>query len=160
MALHKLHVDQFYDDSYSLFALHCTLEDYRVAFLLNSNLNIKLKRLKRDLDFEYTTASYAIYEWEDEKKQMTWNLVANICRREEDSLTSSGSLFSEKEKIVRTFNLLPEYKNVNYLLKISSEGNPVNEKSIINKIQNIPQIATVFAIDAEALKSGDHLIFN
>lgn len=160
MALHKLHVNQFYDDTYSLLALHCALEDYRVAYLLNSYLDLGLKRLDKDLDFEYTAASYPIYEWEDEKRQVIWNLVANICRKEEDGLTSSGSLFNEKGKIVRTFNLLPEFKNVNYLLKINNDGNPVNERSIINIIQSIPQIATVYAINTEELKSGDYLIFN
>lgn len=159
MALHKLSVDEFYDDTYSLLAMHCSLEDYRVAYLLNSFLNINLKRLPKDLDFEYTTASYPIYEWEDEEQQIIWNLFSNICKKEEESLTSSGSLFSNQEKIVRTFNLIPEYKNVNYFLKISYDGNQVNERSIINKIQSIPHVATIYAVDIEELKSKDNLIF-
>jgi len=160
MALHKLLVDQYYDDTYSLLAMHCTLEDYRVAHLLNSFLNLNLKRLPKDLDFEYTTASYSIYEWEDKNHLMVWNLVSNICKMEEQSLVSSGSLFNNQEKIVRTYNLLPEYKNVNFLLKINNDGNPINERSIINKIHNIPHIATVYGIDVETLKSKDNLIFN
>jgi hypothetical protein len=159
MALHKLSVHQFYDDTYSLLAMHCSLEEYRVAYLLNSFLDIKLKRLSSDLDFEYTTASYPIYEWEDKEEQITWNLFSNICKKEEESLTSSGSLFSKQGKIVRTFNLIPEYKNVNYFLKIDYEGNPVSERTIINKIQGIPQIATVYSINIEDLKSKDNLIF-
>lgn len=160
MALHKLHVNQFLVDDYSLIALHCTLEDYRVAFVLNTYLNLNLKRLRKDLDFEYTTASYPIFEWFDEKEQMTWNLVGNICKKEEDSLVSSGTLFNNKTKIIRTYNLLPEFKNVNYLLKIQNDAKPVKEKRILSKIQNIAPIAAVYSIDVEAVKSRDNLIFN
>lgn len=160
MALHKLDVNQFHVDNYSLIALHCTLEDYRVAFLLNTHLHLNLKRLKKDLDFEYTAAAYPIFEWHDEKQQMTWNLVGNICKKEEDSLVSSGTLFNNKSTIIRTFNLIPEFKNVNYLLKIQNEANPIKEKLIISKIHSIPHISAVYSIDVDELKSRDNLIFN
>lgn len=160
MALHKLLVDQFYDDAFTLLALHCTIEDYRVAYLLNQYLNINLKRQKKDVDFEYTKASYALYQWEDSKKQMTWNLVSNICKREEESLVSSGLLFNNEEKITRTFNLIPEFKNVNYFLKIHNDGNYINEKIIIDKLHKIPQLAAVYTVDASEVKSKDNLIFD
>ena len=90
MALHKLTVDQFYEDSYSLIAMHCALDDYRMAYLLNKQLQIKLERKDRDIDFEYTLASYSIYEWQDEKQFATWHLVGNICKREEKRLDQYG----------------------------------------------------------------------
>ena len=160
MALHKLLVDQFYDDAYSLLALHCTIEDFRVAYLLNQYLNINLKRQKKDIDFEYTKASYPLYEWEDDKKQIIWNLVANMCKREEESLVSSGLLFSDQEKITRTFNLIPEFKNVNYFLKIHNDGNFINEKIILDTLHKIPQIAAAYTIDVSEVKSKDNLIFD
>ena len=91
---------------------------------------------------------------------MTWNLVSNVCIKEEDSLTSTGSLFKSQSKIIRTHNLVPEHKKVNYLLKIDNDGNFVNEKTLIHKIQEIPQIAAVYSIDVALLKSKDNLIFN
>jgi len=160
MALHKLLVEQFHDESYALIAIHCNLEDYRLAFLLNKHLNIKLKRCLKDLDFEYTMASYSIYEWKDENQQMTWNLVENICRKEEDALTSTGSLFQSPTKVIKTFNLIPELNKVDFFLKIDNDGNQIYEKSIIEKIHNIPQIATVYSVDSEELKSRDNLILN
>jgi hypothetical protein len=160
MALHKLLVDDFSEDNYSLMAIHCTIEDYRVAYLLNKYLNINLVRKTRDLDFKYIAASYSIFEWEDKNHQIIWNLVSNVCKKEEDSLTSTGSLFKSPNKILRTHNLIPEYKKVDYLLKIYNDGNFINEKSIIHKIQEIPQIAAVYSIDVEQLKSRDNLIFN
>jgi len=160
MALHKLLVDDFYNDTFSLLAIHCTIEDYRVAYLLNQYLQIKLKRNPQDLDFKYVAASYSIYEWEDKSQQMTWSLVSNVCKKEEDSLISTGSLFNTQGKIIRTHNLIPEYKKVNYLLKIDNDGNFINEKTIIQKIQEISQIAAVYSVDVSQLKSKENLIFN
>jgi len=160
MAIHKLLVDDFSDDTYYLIAIHCTIEDYRVAYLLNQYLNIKLTRKLQDLDFKYTDSLYSIYEWEDKNQLITWNLVSNVCRKEEDSLTSTGSLFKSQDKIIRTHNLIPEYKKVNYFLKINNDGSFINEKALIHKIQEIPQIVAVYSIDVALLKSKDNLIFN
>jgi hypothetical protein len=160
MALHKLLVDDFEDEAYSLLAIHCNLEDYRIAFLLNQFLNINLKRCAYDLDFQYTTASYSVYEWEDNKRQSMWNLIGNIFKREEDSLVSSGSLFDATSKVIKTYNLIPEYKNVNYFLKIENDDHYMNLKNIISIIQKIPQIVTVYDIDVSTLKSKNNLIFN
>ena len=160
MALHKLLVDDFDIETYSLFAIHCTLEDYRIAYLLNKQLQINLKRKLRDLDVHYTSSSFSIYEWEDKNQRMIWNLVSNICKKEEEGLSSSGSLFETQSKILRTHNLIPEYKKVNYLLKIDNDGNFIDEKAIINSIQDISQIAAVYSIDVTQLKSKDNLIFN
>ncbi len=160
MALHKLLVDDFNDDTYSLLAIHCTIEDYRVAYLLNQYLQINLKRKLQDLDFKYASSSYSIYEWEDRSQQTTWNLISNVCKKEEDSLISTGSLFDSQGKITRIHNLMPELKQVNYLLKINNGGGFINEKVIIHKIQEITQIAAVYSIEISQLKSKDNLIFN
>lgn len=160
MALHRLFVDDFNDDTYSLLAIHCTIEDYRVAYLLNQQLQINLQRKPQDLDFQYTASSFSIYEWEDTNHRVIWNLVSNVCKKEEEGLVSTGSLFDTPRKVLRTHNLIPEYKKVNYLLKIDNDGNHVNEKAIIHKIQEISQIAAVYSIDISQLKSKDNLIFN
>jgi hypothetical protein len=159
MALHKLLVDDFYDASFSLLAIHCGLEDYKLAYLLNKYLGINLSRMPRDLDYKYFAASYSIYEWQDQVNEITWNLVSNQCRKEEDSLQSSGSLFNNQNKILKTYQLLPEYKSVDYLIKITNESHNFNEKIVLNKIQTIPQIITSYSIDTEELKSKDNLIF-
>ena len=159
MALHKLQINQLYETTYSLLALHCNLEDYRLAFALNNKLGIGLKRCLYDLDFEYVKASYPIFEWEDSQQQVIWNLIGNVCKREEESMVSTGFLFENNQKILKTFNLIPEHKTVNYFLKIDNDGGLVNERSIMGKIHDIPQIAAVYSVDASTLKSKAHLIF-
>lgn len=158
MALHKLLVDDFYDDTYKLIAIHCGLEDYRLAYLLNQSLGLRLQRKTEDLDMQYLKASYSIFEWNNVSQYVTWNLVSNVCKKEEDSLYSTG-LFQTNEKVIKTFNLVPEYKKVDYFIKISDEIQNVNEKLILNKLQNIPQIITSYTVNPTKLKSKDHLIF-
>lgn len=158
MALHKLLVDDFYDDTYKLIAIHCGLEDYRLAYLLNQSLELNLERKADDLDFEYLKSSYSIFEWNNESQYVTWNLVSNVCKKEEESLYSSG-LFQTNEKVLKTFNLVPEHKKVDYFIKISDETQNVNEKLILNKLQHIPQIITSYSVNPKQIKSKDHLIF-
>lgn len=160
MALHKLLVEDFDEDSFVLFAIHCNLEDYRLAYLLNEQLKVSLKRKSQNVDYKYTSASYSIYEWENTSQQVMWNLVSNICKKEEEGLSSSGSLFNNQPKIIRTHYLISEYKKANYLLKIENESYQINEKYIVDSIQKISQVITAYSIDVNQLKSKDNLIFN
>ena len=82
-----------------------------------------------------------------------------MCKREEDSLYSTGTLFETNEKVLKTFHLISEYSKVDFFIKISDEIQTVNEKLVLNKLQTIPQIITSYAVDPLKLKSKDHLIF-
>ena len=44
MAIHRLYIDEFETINYSLVAIHTNLEDYRLAYFINENLNLKLKK--------------------------------------------------------------------------------------------------------------------
>ena len=159
MALHKLLVDDFYDTSFSLIAIHCRLEDYRLAYLLNQHLNVNLVRMPQDLDYKYFAASYSIYQWIDKHNLTTWNLISNVCKKEEDSLQSSGSLFNNEQTVLKTYHLLPEFKNVDYFIKITTDDGEVDDSDVLEGLQSIPQLITSYSIDAESIKSKDNLIF-
>lgn len=158
--MHKLMIDDFDDEVYALIAIHCSIEDYRLAFLLNKHLGINFSRCERDVDFDYLKASFPIFEWEDQQHQVTWNLVANICKKEEESVVSSGSLFADPIKNIKSFNLIPEMEQVDFFIKIRNDGSPVHERKIVRIIQDIPQIAAVYTVDIFDLKSRENLIFD
>ena len=161
MAKHKLILEDVFEDvSFTLFAIHCSLEDYRLAYLLNKELGIGLSKNDEDLDYDTISASYSIFEWEDIDHQTTWNLVSNVCRKESETTSNEGSLFGGENIALKTHNLISEFKTVDYFLKISSEGWLSHEKTILNSIQKIPQIVTVYTVDATQLKSKNNLIFN
>lgn len=159
MAVHKLLVDDFYDASFSLIAIHCRLEDYRLAYLLNKHLNISLVRLPQDLDYKYLDANYSIYEWNDSQQQTIWNLISNVCKKEEAGLQSSGSLFHMEPTVLKSYHLLPEFKKVDFFIKISNEEESIDEKKVLSALQNIPHLITSYSIDVQHIKSKDNLIF-
>lgn len=161
MAVHKFILDDAFDEAlYTLIGIHCRLEDYRLAYLVNKYLGITLTRKPSDLDFKNGQVTYSIYEWEDHKQLITWSLVSNFCKTEELKNRDYKSLFDTQEKIIKTFHLLPEHKTVNYFLKIESEFSFSKEKYILDSILKIPQVATAYSIDSSQLKSKDNLIFN
>ena len=160
MTTHRLNVIDFDDESYILIALHCNLEDYRLAFLLNQALGTRLKRSKNDVDFEYLKASYPLYEWQNEQNDINWILVGNICKREEEVLVSTGTLFDSPIKNIKTFQLIPEMEQVDYFLKIENDDQPIQTKIILETINSIPQVAAVYEVDDEQLKSRENLIFS
>ncbi|WP_339874556.1 IPExxxVDY family protein [Olleya marilimosa] len=161
MAVRKLSLDDFLEEEhYALIGIHCVIEDYRLAFLINQTLDIKLKRRLVDVTNPSLNSSYALFEWFDEKQLTTYHLVANTCKVQYNNLQQqSNSLFGEDSSGATNFYLLPEFKKVNYLLKIQTEFHN-KEKIILNNILRIPQVVTAYSIDADALKSKDNLIFN
>ena len=161
MAVHKLILDDFVDDEYyMLIAIHCAIDGYRIAYLLNSKLGIKLKRTDIDIDAYSNKTSFSVFKWYDNSQQITWSLISNVCRKETEVNNSEQSLFSKDQKTIKTFHLIPEKKQVNFFLKIEIEQNQNKEKRIIDAIHSIPQIATAYTIDLSLLKSKDNLIFN
>ena len=67
-------------------------------------------------------------------------------------------LFSQKkEKITSNVYLLPEFKKVNYFLKIENTNLRLIE--ILSHLNSIHQIATAYVVDVENLKSKNNLIF-
>ena len=159
MAIHKLVIDDFEeDDSFVLIAIHCSMEDYRLAYILNKNLNLKLQRKPMDIDFP--KATYSLFEWEDINQLETWNLVSNSCKVEEVISNNSTSLFNNQNQVITIYNLIPEYKGANYFLKINYQTNFLKEKTIVNTILSIPQIVTAYSIQPETLKTTTNLIFN
>ena len=157
MAVHKLVLDDFVDTNYSLFAIHCELEDYRLAFYINQALNTHLKRTKKDVDFSNNMAAFSLFEWENSNLKTTWNLIKNNCLVEDNSI--GLGLFSEQvEKNWTAHYLIDEHPMVEYFLKISG-GNSNNDK-IAQELQKIPAINMSYTINIEELKSKDYLILN
>lgn len=161
MAVRKLVLDDVFEEAlYTLIAIHCTIEDYRLAYLLNKYLETNLVRKPKDLDYN-KDKSYSIFEWKNDKELTTWSLVSNICKTHEaPPENNQQSLFNAQGQITRTFNLIPEFKGVNYFLKIDNGSHFSKEAYVLSRILNIPQVATAFTVDVDQLKSKDNLIFN
>ncbi|MDC0463391.1 IPExxxVDY family protein, partial [Flavobacteriaceae bacterium] len=136
MALHKLLVDDFDDLNYSLLAVHCEMEDFRLAYFLNQSLATRLSRTKEDLDFLTSLATFSVFEWSNPLLQTDWHLIKNNCLVEKVAV-SKGLFLETNDKSWVKHSLIPEHNSVDYLLKIDNGGGFINEKEILNKIQKI-----------------------
>lgn len=149
MAVYKLDINDFVDDDFELLGIHTTLECYHLAYFINKYFNIHLER-KENID------AFEFYEFDDKKNKMYWNLVSNKGVQEKNKIaTVQDSLFQiEPTEVIY---LLPEYKKIDYLIKITE--NTHNIQNMIDKMKTIPQIITTFAIDVSNLKSKNNLNF-
>ncbi|MFD1315391.1 IPExxxVDY family protein [Namhaeicola litoreus] len=153
-----LAIDFEYDHDYTLFGIYTPLEDFRLAFLLNDKLELKLRKYREDLDLflKNEKSSFSIYIFDDEKKMTTWSLIANKNIQAKTELRQIGNLFDDQP--IQSF-LIPEKKRVDFFLKMDGQLSYEETKEIIQKIKTINQIVTLYAIDPNDLKSRDNLIF-
>ena len=156
MQVHSLELQDFCEEEYSLIGIHSTLEDYKLAYLLNKNLNTRFYKAKEDLKFvkEKKEASFSIYNYENINYDYDWFLIANSYRRENQTVSNELLLTSE----TKTY-LIPEKKKVDFFLKICGETEYEFVMKTINKIKQIDSVITAYSIDKNTLKSKDFLIF-
>ncbi|MGB5429271.1 IPExxxVDY family protein [Eudoraea sp.] len=152
ITLHKFS-DDFCEENYVLMALHSGLEDYALAYTLNKALKTSLKRSKTDLDISNKT-SFPIYEWKDKLNDRYWTLIVNTSIK--DEYLEFDDLF-RNETSSTVYHLLPEYKDVDYLLKIEQEEDEI-DSGMMDAILEIPKIITAYQIETNKLKSKQNLI--
>ncbi|AWI24980.1 IPExxxVDY family protein [Flavobacterium pallidum] len=157
MAIHKLHIDEFDENDYTLVAIHTSLEDYRLAYFINQKLPVRLSKNKDEIQIQVKQGetSFSRYTFENNDAEISWNLIQN--KNEIDvSRATTTDLFSNQTVATKVY-LLPEFKKVDYFLKIENVAE--NIESITSKINTISQISAVYAIGANTIKSKNNLIF-
>ena len=64
------------------------------------------------------------------------------------------NLFSnETSEVSTTIHLLPEFKKVDFFLKIDNSGEAINFSEIQQKLNTIESIAAIYAVDINKIKS-------
>ncbi len=163
MAIHKLLLEDPSEDQFSLIAIHCSEEDYKMAFKLNQALGLQLRRHRLDLDFsvEGQSLTYPLFEFYHEAKYLQYFLVGNKCSYSAATLAPAQGLFAEmttgKTKIAY---LLPEFKKVDYFMKIETDSRPVALRETISKINEIKEVISSYVIQNDTIKTNNNLIFN
>lgn len=162
MPAHKLVLDEVFEQPYKLIAIHASIEEYRIAFLLNKHLNLKLARLPKDLDLHLGADNmhFAHYLYEDEQNYCTYHMVSNLSMSTAGTGKEEHSLFLDDNLVTKTSYLLPEFKQVDFLIKIEDEMEIVSEKLLVQQILEIPQVTTAYAIDFDRVKTKKNLIFD
>ncbi|NQX78743.1 IPExxxVDY family protein [Gilvibacter sp.] len=158
----ELTLDDDLDNSVVV-AIHCSEPDFRMAYKINQILQLNLQREPQDLEFVYAEgkAEYPFFYFEDWTHDRQFHLVANSTELLVDKpLALSADLFGETAgPKARKVHLLPELKQADYLLKITSTKNNHSENVIVSRINEIAQVITAYVVDLQSVKSKSNLIF-
>ncbi|MAP55749.1 IPExxxVDY family protein [Altibacter sp.] len=162
MVHHKLVLEDDFKETYSLLAIHCSEEAYKVAYLINQFVGLKLRRNDRDLEFSNNglEVSFPRFIYDNEAQYTTYDLVANTCRSVVANVQSSGGLFTENASETVLTHLIPEYKKVDYFLKIISDFELIPLRKLISDINEIKQVISAYPVDVDTVKSKRNLIFD
>jgi hypothetical protein len=148
-------LDYEHEHDYELIGINSTLEDYRLAYLLNKNLPINLVREPKDLDFSNMNCSFAFYNYNCEKTFSSWSLLANRHVFISNTVEKTN-LFNEESKISYLIN---EKKEVDFFFKLQGDFDSKSLKLLLERINKIKGVIASFTIDPLTLKSKDFLIY-
>lgn len=156
MQVHSLELNDFSDNNYTLIGIHSTLEEYKLAYVLNQKLNTRFVRAAYSLDFENknNNATFSIYEFINTKFSQSWFLISNQYSNHLEEI--STGLFKTNE--ITTY-LIPEKKKVDFFLKLEGDFNYDYIAKKVEEINSLNQVITSYKIDPNTLKSKDFLIF-
>ena len=162
MAIHKIYIEDFVEEDYHLIALHTSLEDYRLAYFLNRELGIGLSKSKSDIPLQVKgmKTSFIRFTFEDEKKLIQWDLVQNKNEIENIENITTTDLFSNtKNSFSSSVYLLPEYKKVDFFVKIENADNEIDLDEVMFQISKIDAVNLVYSVAKNKIKSKNNLIF-
>ena len=138
-------------EEYHLIAIHTSLDDFSVAFILNKNLKANFKRVRETL--KYNNSTFEIFDWENLKEGIHCSLISNKSFIDFGIKNESNSLFNLSE--TKKVSLVNSLSNVDYLLKIK-KGLDVNHT--IKFLNKIPQLILSYIVEDEKVKSNFNLI--
>lgn len=153
VAVHKI-TEDFYEDSFTLIALHSSLEDHALAYALNLGTKSLFKRALKDLEIS-EHMSFPFFEWQDDINDRYWTLITNTSIKKES--LAGRDLFQDESSFAR-HHLVPEHKDVDYFIKIEHDDD-LNDAALIKMLLSIPKMITAYTVDANKLKSKNNLIF-
>ena len=157
MAIHKIQINDFVSDDYELIAVHSSLDDYKLAYMLNKELGVQLSKNLAYVEIAIPEgkSAFSNYIFDDEKNDVVWTLIEN----KTTIINSNKQTTSLFEQVDITVFLLPEFKKADYLIKIENIDYGFDSESIVEKIQEIKNVTTAYTIDITNLKSKNNLIF-
>ena len=162
MAVHKLDLGEFDEIDYYLIAIHTSLEDYRLAFFINQKLPINLSKSENEIQINIKEGetNFSRFYYIDKESSITWNLIQNKNEVIQYKKGNIPNLFSDLTMEVATkVFLLPEFKKVDYFLKIENNNDTMNVSNIQLLLNTIDSITTVYIVDTNKIKSKNNLIF-
>jgi hypothetical protein len=143
------------EESFSLIAIHTSLEDFQLAYFINQKCATRFKR-NHSIYSSHLKRSVDVMIWENSWNEETyWYLFANRYVKEQKTNSEQRSLF--EDEILTEHYLLPELKHVNYFIKKPDEE---TNNSLLKKIQTLSEIQIAYCIPEKDIKSTKNIIFD
>lgn len=136
---HKLDDQPSFD--FLLFGISTDEREYRLAWLLNSELGWELCRLENICfrqDQHQLIQEFSHYVHTDINSQLTYHLVSNKCEHG---------------------YLVEELKNIDFFLKINGQTDDPSIQSPVGRLKALPFIRGFFPVEPAGLKSKHKLLF-
>ena len=155
MKYKKYQLEETFEESFSLIAIHSSLEDFQLAYFINKNCATYFKR-NHDLYSPYLKQCLKGLVWKnDHDKENHWHLFSNKYEgKTEDSKQVSQLFFGEKLELEQF--VLPEFKLVNYFIKKPGD---ISNETFIYKLKEVSEIQIAYSIPEKNIKSYQNIIF-
>ncbi|OYQ38334.1 hypothetical protein CHU92_05515 [Flavobacterium cyanobacteriorum] len=153
-------IDEFVTIDFKLIAIHSSLDDYRLAYFINRELEILLEKHDESIGVKARGGEgwLSRFSFEDSASDTLWTFIQNKNKAEILQKNDTGSLFGSTAYTATTnVYLLPEMKKVDYILKIDNPA--VDPQQLVDRLLGIKHITTAYAVDHHKLKSKNNLIF-
>lgn len=161
MAVSILDIDDFESDDFNIIAIHTSLEDYKLAYLINKYCQINLIKEPKPLTlskFDLDT-NFEFFTFYDENEKVNWSLISNksvlssICCYTTDLCLQEVKTFSE-------ILLVPECQEVDFFLKVDEFFDHQILKNLIIKLSDeVKEIQKIYEINKTTLVSINNLLF-
>lgn len=134
MSKTKLNVE--YDFDFCLIGIACPEKDFRLCWMLNNQLGLKLAKME---DHTSGVGRHSLFSFSDEHLMREYHLIVNKA--------DTGRL------------LLEEHQHTGYFLLMKGEIDDGEKKYFAEQIKKIVTVSAAYMVDVEALKSKQNLIF-
>ena len=135
MPRHKLEFDPP-DEDFLLFGICSQSKDYRLVWIINKHLKLRLKR-KEDISPDAIN-HFSCYFFEDEEERIKYHL---------SSAKSKGAVF------------MKELKQIDYLLIIKENYESVDADIFLSELKRSETVLAAYRLNPDILKSKQYLFF-
>ncbi len=158
MAIHKLILEDEPEAPYTLLALQSNKEDFKLAFLLNKELNFRFKRQKKDFipDTNNGGVCFPVYEYSNQLTHQRFFLLPNKIISSQKETSFSEGLFQNNVLLQNQISyLIPQHKQTDYVLKTETPLSSFELTSLIKRIKQIKSIISVYQIEPNKIKNNN-----
>ena len=147
--IHYIDIDEESEKEYWI-AVHTTYEGFQLAYFINKNGLLKLRRSNNDIKNYLDEGVFNIFEFTDKINHKYCNLIANKCVLENFSNSiNNNTLFNVPER--NELYLLKEFKHVDFFIKS-------NDKDLHNFIHKelliMPTVSLVYVIPEKIMSKN------